>query len=58
MIQENDIVITKQHLTNIPINSVGVVVLVYLNGKSFEVEFTIDGESKVECVLRNQIEKV
>lgn len=58
MIEEHDIVISKRYLSNIPLGTFGTVVHVYLDGKAFEVEFLVDGESKVESVLRNQIEKV
>jgi len=56
-IKEYDIVISKQNLTNIPLDTIGTVLQVYLDGKAFEVEFIVDGKSKVESVLRNQINK-
>lgn len=55
-IKENDIVTSKYNLINIPIDTSGTVINVYLNGKAFEVEFIVNGESKIEQVLRNQIE--
>ncbi|MBK7336856.1 MAG: DUF4926 domain-containing protein [Saprospirales bacterium] len=56
-IREHDVVVAKAGLPGIPSGTAGTVVHVYGGGEAYEVEFMLNGSSRVETASGDQIEK-
>ncbi len=56
-IREHDMVASIATIENVPLGTLGSVVHVYPGSTVFEVEFIVDGKSRVETALRTQLEK-
>lgn len=50
MFQEYDVVLAKRLLDNVPVGTLGTVLIVYEEGKAYEVEF-IDAEGATLNIL-------
>lgn len=58
ILKENDIVISKSSIQNVPLGTIGTIIHVYPNSEAFEVEFIREDKSTaISTVLDSQIEK-